>query len=241
MKEKKSFSGLYALHFVQFIMRCVFFIIAASLYVSARINGSHAPFGNSGGLPLFWGVIWLIFFAEMIFRFLPSTHLGIGCQKQFKRNFVPTDEDIPAPITPKWRIVLLACVWIAGNLAFGILYLLGIIDAGILVLLSLLYSIGDLICLLFFCPFRDWFLKNRCCADCAIYNWDYPMMFTPFIFLPHPYTWSLLLIALALLAVWEISKNLHPERFAENTNANLSCKNCKDKPCRHTKRLAKRK
>lgn len=59
-----------------------------------------------------------------------------------------------------------------------------------------------------------------------IYNWDFAMMFTPFIFVPNVYTWSLLGFALALLARWEITVQRHPERFSEKTNACLSCKNC---------------
>ena len=101
------------------------------------------------------------------------------------------------------------------------------------------YGMLDIVCILFFCPIRDWFLKSKCCADCRIYNWDYAMIFTPLFFLPHPYTWSLLAISLALLITWEVIYRLHPERFAKNTNASLMCENCKEKPCRHKKRIAR--
>ena len=37
------------------------------------------------------------------------------------------------------------------------------------------------ICILFYCPFQMWFLKNRCCVNCRIYNWDYAFLFTPFL------------------------------------------------------------
>ena len=240
MKNKRRFSRLYAFHFLQFTVRCIFFLTAAVLYIRARIKGSDEPFGEEGGLPFFWGILWLVLFTEMIFRLMPTKEAGIGCQKQFKHNFLPTDDTVPKPVTSRERIIFLGIVWIGGNLIIGALYLTKIIDAGIMVLLSLAYGVGDLICLLFFCPFRDWFLKNRCCTDCAIYNWDFPMMFTPYIFLPHPYTWSLLGIALVILGIWEINRHIHPERFAENTNANLSCKMCKDKPCRHAKRLSRK-
>jgi hypothetical protein len=65
------------------------------------------------------------------------------------------------------------------------------------------------------------------------------MMFTPFFFIPHPYTWSLLGLSLVLLLIWEIMYKLYPERFAKNTNASLACQNCKEKPCRHKKRIAR--
>ena len=94
-----------------------------------------------------------------------------------------------------------------------------------------------MICILFFCPFQTWFMKNRCCAVCRIYNWDFAMMFTPYLFIPNGYTWSLLGMSLLLLIRWEITVHRHPERFAENTNAALSCKNCEEKLCHHKKQL----
>ena len=45
-----------------------------------------------------------------------------------------------------------------------------------------------------------------------------------------------------ILLRWELTLRLRPERFAENTNACLSCKNCDEKLClhkRHILRLAK--
>ena len=63
------------------------------------------------------------------------------------------------------------------------------------------------------------------------------MMFTPFVFIPNLYTWSLLALSLALLLRWEITLKMHPERFSEKTNANISCVNCQEKLCHHKKQL----
>ena len=239
-KRKRRISPHYTLDILKFILRCSFFIYVCILYIKNKIVGSPLIFGKEGQRPLVWIIAWCILLGEMILRFYPTVLSTIGSKKQLKSTFVPTKESTPKPSTPRWRVRLLATLWISANLAIGILYLARIIDAGILILLSLLYSIGDMVCLLIFCPFRSWFLGNRCCADCRIYNWDYPMMFTLFIFIPHLYTWSLLGLSLVLLTIWEISAKRHPERFAENTNAALSCKNCKDKPCRHARRIAKK-
>jgi hypothetical protein len=76
-------------------------------------------------------------------------------------------------------------------------------------------------------------MKNKCCVTCQIYNWDYPMMFLPLIFIPNFYTWSLLGLSLALVIEWEILKKLYPERFLERTNCSLSCENCREKLCSH--------
>lgn len=63
------------------------------------------------------------------------------------------------------------------------------------------------------------------------------MMFTPLVFIPSVYTYSLLGIALILLIRWEITYKRHPERFSSFTNANLNCSNCKEKLCKHKKQL----
>lgn len=104
-------------------------------------------------------------------------------------------------------------------------------------LLSLAYSVCDMICILFFCPFQTWFMKNKCCGSCRIYNWDYAMMFTPLIFVKGWYTWSILILAIGLLLNWELLVVKHPERFSESTNAALSCANCTEKLCSHKKQL----
>ena len=138
---------------------------------------------------------------------------------------------------PWKRTLTVVAVWVALNGVMGGLYLFGVIDKGVLVLVSLAYGICDMICILFFCPFQTWFMKNRCCADCRIYNWDFAMMFTPLVFIPNVFTLIMLALSLALLLRWEITYKLHPERFATNTNGCISCSECKEKLCHHKKQL----
>ncbi len=237
--KNRRISRLYAIHIVRFIIRLIMFFTAAALYITARINSNGDMFTDNIFARIFWWAVWGMLLIEMYFRFFPSPVSNIGCQKQLAKNYAPTGKTKPI-LTPRYRTVILAVLWILGNLIFGILYFADIIDAGMLILLSFAYGVGDLVCLLFFCPFRSWFLGNRCCSDCRIYNWDYALMFTPFIFIPSFYTYSLLAVSVVLLVIWEVSLALHPERFSEETNASLSCKMCKDKPCRHRKRLARK-
>lgn len=238
MSKKSRLSHLYVYHYLKLAFRTTLLIFAIALYIIGKVKHASLPFGEIGSNPVFWGLLWLLFVAEMILRIFPSKLETIGAQKQLKRNFIKTEESEPSLTSWKGTFSLIV-FWISLNLVFGLLYLFGVFDAGILILISITYSVCDIICILFFCPLRDWFLKNKCCADCRIYNWDYAMIFTPFVFIPHPYTWSLLALSLVLLAIWEISYKLHPERFAKNTNGCLMCQNCKEKPCRHKKRIAK--
>lgn len=212
------------------------FLGAAALYVINRVRGLDGVFCEYERKAWVLGVIWIIYFIEMTARFFPSKLESPGCQKQFARNFKPTGET--HPILPSWRRILaVAAAWIALNACIGVLYYLHILDAGILILITLAYGVCDMICILFFCPFQTLFLKNRCCTVCRIYNWDFAMMFTPLVFIPHPYTWSLLFLSLMLLARWEITVHRHPERFSDKTNVCISCKNCTEKLCRHKKQL----
>ena len=237
MKKKLGYlSQFYIYHYLKLLFRVSLFVSTLVLYIINRVNESPLPFGEAGEHPLFWGFWWVLLVAGMILRLFPTKFETIGCQKQLKRNYIPTGEDKPKMTSAK-ATLLFAVLWIAVNLIFGILYFADIIDAGMLMLITFAYGICDIVCILFFCPIRDIFLKNKCCTDCRIYNWDYAMMFTPFVFIPHFYTWSLLALSLVVLAVWEIMFKLHPERFAKNTNASLACQNCKERPCRHKKRI----
>ena len=134
-------------------------------------------------------------------------------------------------------VVLVALIWIVFNGIIGALRMNDIIDDGIMILLCSAYSVCDLICILFFCPFQSWLMKNKCCGSCRIYNWDYAMMFTPLFFVQWSYAWSLLVLSIALLIRWEITFYRHPERFSENTNEYLRCVNCREKLCTHKKQL----
>ncbi len=235
MKTKKL-TPITKMHYAKLIYRSALFLAALVIYVFGKLKSSETANEGFFATYLILGIVWLVYAVEMLLRFFPSKLESPGCQKQFKRNYKPTGET--KPYWHSWkRTFAAAAAWFALNGAIAALYFTKIIDAGILVLVSLAYGICDMICILFFCPFQTWFLKNRCCVDCRIYNWDFAMMFTPFVFLPHLYTWSLLAMSLAILIRWEVTLRVHPERFSARTNACISCQHCEEKLCRHKKQL----
>ena len=207
------------------------------MYLSCRLSGGPEISAVLESRPLILSLIWVVFTVEMILRFFPSRLESPGCQKQFARNYVKTGRT-NIDIQDNNGVVLVALIWIAFNALFGALHMSGILDDGIMILLCLAYSVCDMICILFFCPFQSWFLKNKCCCTCRIYHWDYAMMFTPLFFVKSPYTWSLLALSVLLLMRWEITFFRHPERFSDKTNAYLHCSNCSEKLCSHKKQLA---
>ena len=238
VKNRRPLSKISTMHYCKLVFRSGLLLAAAALYISNRINNTGSLFGGYESNPLLLNVIWLVFVVEMLLRFFPSSMESMGCQKQFKRNYRPTGADLSLGRLRSARSTFaVAAAWFALNGAIGALYFAHIIDEGILLLISLAYSVCDMICILFFCPFQTWFMKNKCCGSCRIYNWDFAMMFTPLVFIKNAYAWTLLGLALLLLAQWEYLIHRYPERFSEATNCSLSCGRCQEKLCHHKKQL----
>ena len=230
MRMRKKLSKICALHYVKLALRSILFV---AVLVADILNRTDI-LTNNVIIPM---IVWIFFVVEMFFRFFPSRLESMGCQKQFARNYEPV-EGVTVPKNQSWkRTALVMFAWLALNALIGTLYLADIFDRGVLILIAIGYSICDIICILFFCPFQTWFMKNRCCATCRIYNWDFAMMFTPLVFIPSWYTYSLLGCAVALLLRWEITYRMHPERFSTATNKCLDCSRCEEKLCSHKKQL----
>ncbi len=229
-------TAVSTLHYVKLVYRSALFLTALVFYILYRIQNRVTVSYWLEQRPLILGIIWAVFTVEMILRFFPSKLESPGSQKQFACNYRKSGEtDIV--IQENNATVLVALIWICFNAIFGELYMHGIFDDGIMILISCAYSVCDMICILFFCPFQSWFLKNKCCSACRIYNWDYAMMFTPLFFVKKIYAWSLFAMSLVLLLRWEITFYRHPERFSERTNDYLKCENCTEKLCSHKKQL----
>jgi hypothetical protein len=237
MKMKRKISVVSVLHYIRLVYRFALFVLLLISYIRYRIFSADPVLESAEKIPAIIYITWAVFVAEMILRFFPSKYESPGCQKQFARNYIKSGST-EISIPDNNAAVLVALIWIVFNGIFGALHLAGVLDDGIMILLSSAYSVCDIICILFFCPFQTWFLKNKCCSTCRIYNWDYAMMFTPLFFIRKSYSWSLLALSVALLIRWEITFYLHPERFSEKTNDYLRCRNCSEKLCAHKKQLA---
>ena len=238
MKRKTRLTAVSAAHYFRRVYRSVLFILLLIQYIIYRSQNGPAILDSLEEKPGIIAFICVLFAVEMIFRFFPSKLESPGSQKQFARNYVKSGST-EISIQDNNGTVLVLLIWLGFNAIFGALYIAGIFDDGIMLLLSCAYSVCDMICILFFCPFQTWFLKNKCCATCRIYNWDYAMMFTPLFFVMKPYTWGLLALSVGLLIRWEITFYKHPERFSDRTNDYLRCRNCTEKLCTHKKQLEK--
>ncbi len=182
-------------------------------------------------------IVWIIWVIDMIWQLVPvKKSLPLGSQKLFKQRFKPLREKINYEALRKHIITTtksaykVFILWLALILVIGTLYFLNILSDSHLFLISTVFYVCDLICVLIWCPFRL-IMKNRCCTTCRIFNWDHLMMFTPMLFISSFYSVTLIIMAFAVWVVWEICVMMYPERFWEQSNASLKCSECTDKLC----------
>ena len=233
-----TLSKTSALHYYKLFLRSGLLFFTVAFYIYDKVTGISDIYNDYISRPWLLAILCGLFTFEMVLRFFPSHIESMGCQKQFYTNYKPRTN--PNPIhRPKWRLITATAVWITLNALIFILYFTNVIDKGMMLIIALVYSVCDMVCILFFCPFETWFLKNKCCTTCRIYNWDYLMMFTPLIVIPHLAAKILVLFALILFLRWEITYWLHPEWFYEETNASLKCAHCTEKLCSHKRQLRK--
>jgi len=227
--RKIYFARLFGRIFI-LVLSCILFFTKSSVF--APLEGMRFFDGIS-----LLHVLWLIWMIDMLSQLLPiQKDLSIGSLKVFRQHFRPIREKVSIQALKKhirtatkaaFWVMLLWCLLIA---AIGALHAAGILSHVHLFLITVVFYVCDLICVLIWCPFRL-MMRNRCCTTCRIFNWDHLMMFSPLLFVPSFYAWSLFGMSLLVFLIWEGCILMHPERFWDKTNAALQCANCTDKLC----------
>ena len=183
-------------------------------------------------------LVWLIWMIDMILQLcrVPN-YWPLGSQKFFGYRYIPSSKKTSNIIIKKQmkqlnkESITIAITWVLLITLIAALYLTKVISYKIVILCTTLFYVCDTICVVIWCPFRVFYMSNKCCTTCRIFNWDHFMMFSPLIVIPGIWTYSLVILSLIILIVWEICFATHPERFLERTNCALECQNCKDKLC----------
>lgn len=197
-------------------------------------------------------ILWGIWVYCMLCQIIPLpgkfrmiNKISIGSQKLFKTHYkeAPNRPSRKELMKEYWKMtkrgLVLLAVWVSAiALISGTKLILQYFMPEhthllnkCLFMLSATFYACDLICGLFWCPFRTFFMKHRCCVNCRMFNWDHMMMFTPMTALPSFFSWSLLGMGLFVMFLWELMLLIHPERFFESSNANIKCANCTDRRC----------
>ena len=182
-------------------------------------------------------LLWLIWVADMFFQIIPIKNtLPLGSMKLFSNRFRPIRDKINYQalrdyvITTTKAAYKVFIIWTALILSIGVLHRYGVVNDMVLFMISVVFYVCDLICVLIWCPFRL-IMKNRCCTTCRIFNWDHLMMFSPLIYMHGFYARSLVILAFLAWLIWELCVMMYPERFWFQSNAALKCSECTDKLC----------
>ena len=224
-------------YFFRLVCRCIVLVLCFVLYGLRR-----EEFGVLEGWSFFQEfsllhLLRLVWAADTLLQIVPAKNkLPLGSMKLFASRFRPgsngiNHESLRAYIIKTtmaaYKVFLIWCVGLA---VVGGLYYGGILNKAGLFLISALFYVCDLICVLIWCPFRL-LMKTRCCTTCRIFNWDHLMMFSPMIFMGGFYAVSLIVLAFLAWLIWELCIMMYPERFWDKSNAALRCSECTDKLC----------
>lgn len=236
-QDRPGASRIRRLYTIRLILRIAVFLLCAIIYFFRRelLDILHGWNFFRGFSPLH--ILWFVWMLDMLWQLFPvREEIALGSQKLFKFRFQPIKEAINYPALrdyiikttrAAYKVFLLWAAFIAGLV---VLFVKGILGSGELFMITVLFYVCDLICVLVWCPFRL-IMKNRCCTTCRIFNWDHLMMFTPMLLVKGFYSISLLLMSIAVWLVWELCVMMYPERFWERSNDALTCANCTDKLC----------
>ncbi len=235
MERKTTFRKSYM---KRLIFRIIVFIIMVSLYIfyPDTFRVSKGIYFIKEFSPLH--IIWLIWMVDMILQLCKvPKYWPLGSQKYWKHRYIPNIKELDKNAIKEQMKKMnkdsldIAIIWLILITIIGTLYLTNTISYQIVILCSTAFYVCDIICVIGWCPFKTFFMHNKCCTTCRIFNWDHAMMFTPLMVIPGIWTYSLVTMSLIVLLIWELACAIHPERFIEKTNCALQCQNCKDKLC----------
>ena len=241
-------SKMRKIYMVRFICRCLALLaVTACIFLMPEL---FQPLERGQFLtkitPLH--MLWVVWMIDMLTQLIPSSKIvtALGSQKSFRVHF----RKAPSPISLQQltkrakaatkRAYIIFVIWAVLTAVLGWFHAKEIIgDIGLL-WVSTFFYVCDLICVLFWCPFRHFIMKNRCCTTCRIFNWDHLMMFSPMLFVNSFFARSLATLAIVVFIVWEFTAFCHPERFDEGVNQVLRCSNCTDLLCINAQKIHKK-
>ncbi|MCL2399086.1 MAG: hypothetical protein FWC91_04980 [Defluviitaleaceae bacterium] len=234
----------------KFVFRILLLVAAFFLYFTDRERLNFVTILQQGFDGIFLWIIWIHLVVGMLYRVFPNKTIAIGARKHFACSYkampvTKIDADLrrlsdgqaslpnDSLLRKNKGALLSAFAWLTASTSIlFVLYLLDMLTPVTVLILALIYSVLDIAFILFFCPFRAFFMRNRCCVVCRIYNWDYFMMCALLILFPSFYSLSLFLLSMVVVLCWETSLHKNPHFFMRETNENLSCSLCKDIHCK---------
>lgn len=240
-KEVVPISKMFRRHIGILALRFVLLAAAVTLWTTDKEGQGFTDMLHRGFNGVFLWVVWAVMVAGMLLRLAPNKRIAIGARKHYGSSYhaahLAQGANEPVGMIAKRNrlhkgAITSAIAWIVFNAVVFIMFSLkDLLTPMMTMILMLFYSVCDMVCILIFCPFKVFFLSNRCCVDCRIHNWDYLMMCTPLILFPSLYSLSLLLLSAAVVLRWELALWRNPNYFMSETNENLRCERCSDRLC----------
>ncbi|MDI6618347.1 MAG: hypothetical protein QME45_06675 [Clostridiales bacterium] len=183
-------------------------------------------------------ILWAFLMLNMVKVSIPTLNRHISGGKMFAKYFKEDpgySKDVLYEYIKKnnQRALLVAVLWVMLLFSIGFLYYKNIINKLAIHLIVVLFYFGDIFCINVWCPFRTFIVKSKCCNSCRIFNWGYFMNFSPYIFIPSFWTYSLVAMSLILLVQWEYLHHKYPYRFYEVSNLYLRCSSCLNGKCHY--------
>lgn len=238
LKQKKTKSKFRQIYTRRLVIRSIIFILSILLFIFYKDSFNVVKGFNFISMFSPLHILWAIWILDMTLQLCKvPKYWPLGSQKFWGHRYLPDLTGLDKNLLRKYikemnsNSISIAITWILLISIIGILYFTNTISYEIVILCSIAFYVCDIICVVIWCPFRAFFMHNKCCTTCRIFNWDHIMMFSPLIFIPGIWTWSLVIFAIIILIIWEVACTVHPERFYEISNCALRCSNCKDKLC----------
>lgn len=238
-------SAMRKVYMGRFVCRCLALLTVSVLMLAVPGQFDVLQGGGFWTAPSLLHILWLVWVGDMLAQLFPPTRslLALGSLKSFRGFFRAAHLPVsPAELRRRMtgatrRAYGVLLLWATLVAALGILHAKKLLGDLELFWLTCFFYVCDLICVLFWCPFRHFIMKNRCCTTCRIFDWDHLMMFSPLIFVGGFYCLSLAFLAVLVFLTWELTAFSHPERFDQGTNQALKCAECTDLLCIHAREL----
>ena len=247
LRRDVTLSYLRKIYMGRFILRCLTFLAVSLFLVVAPEQFAPLQAGMFFDKLTLLHALWVVWVFDMLVQVVPSTKavIALGSQKSFSVHFRKAFSPVSLHnlhskmVEAAKRAYIVFAIWACLTVTLGWLHAKNILGDLAMLWISTFFYVCDLICVLFWCPFRHFIMKNRCCTTCRIFNWDHLMMFSPLIFVEGFFAKSLVFLAVIVFLVWEWTAFRHPERFCEDTNQALKCAECTDLLCINAKKIHK--
>ncbi len=237
MEEKNGGKSIRMKYHIRLTVRTLVFIACVVLYFVYPQFFDPVP-----GFAFFKSfsvchLLWLLWVFEILTPLISAKGMiSMGALKYAKRVYIPNGKIDPkrlfvfAKKSTKDSLKVFG-VWCLFMLLLLAGFCFDVLNSKEFILVAAFLNVVDLVFVLYWCPLRVWFMKNRCCTTCRIFNWDHILIYSALFFVPGFFGYSLVALAIMEFLIWEICFFLHPERFWEGSNSSLRCANCTDKIC----------